>query len=677
MRLASITSLLLLSVRLIGQPVVYDTDEFDQRLRRWSCTGGSLTWGPGYVRLLHSGGPDHALMLRDAYLMAGKPWSLSADMVFEPGYNGAGGIVWSASADADQYYALMLKPTGEVSVMAVTPAGTRTLLPWTKPRKLAKPGQPNLLSLTKQGWRLYITLGGKPVEDLPFPPVTGYRAGVIVAASGAIQVLRFAIDHPPVVIPLIEGPELIARKRPLDSVINQPHTDETAPVLGFDRHTLFFSRADTGNPWYSGALMISRVQGDTLWGPARRISLPGNTRRHAPAWLNRDVTLAVTDGARLLHIDTTGTLLADDWPDEMTGTAKVSTWYLTPDRQTLLFAAIRPDGYGDLDLYVSFRQKGTWTPPLNLGPDINSPGRETCAWLAGDGKTLWFSTDGLPGYGRGDVWRTERLSSTWTQWASPVNLGPRINGPGWDGWYVPVPAADNHWYMASQDSLRGDFDVYGVRIPMDPVRMPLTFVRGQVTDRTTGAPVTAQVTARIISTDDSTLKSTEAPGGSYGAFLDLGKAYEVFAIAPGYYPVMDTVDVRSAKTYRETTLDLELIPLETGRTIQLEQVFFERATAVLLPTSRPELDRLVMLMLAMPGLVIEIQGHTDNIGSEDELLLLSEARARMVRSYLMARGVDPSRMVAVGFGSMHPIASNETPETRRLNRRVAFRILSQ
>ena len=106
-------------------------------------------------------------------------------------------------------------------------------------------------------------------------------------------------------------------------------------------------------------------------------------------------------------------------------------------------------------------------------------------------------------------------------------------------------------------------------------------------------------------------------------------------------------------------------------------MFFERAQDVLLPGSYAELDRLVSLMQAIPSLEIEILGHTDNIGDERELLALSQARAARVRLYLIEKGIAARRIRSRGLGPSQPIASNADPQTRRLNRRVEFRILQR
>src|SRR5690606_9653249 len=106
-------------------------------------------------------------------------------------------------------------------------------------------------------------------------------------------------------------------------------------------------------------------------------------------------------------------------------------------------------------------------------------------------------------------------------------------------------------------------------------------------------------------------------------------------------------------------------------------ILFDFAKAELKPEAFPELERVVELMRARPAMVIEVGGHTDNIGSDEFNQNLSEQRANAVLKFIVSKGIDKGRVTAVGYGEKKPRVSNDDEESgRELNRRVEFRIIT-
>ena len=104
------------------------------------------------------------------------------------------------------------------------------------------------------------------------------------------------------------------------------------------------------------------------------------------------------------------------------------------------------------------------------------------------------------------------------------------------------------------------------------------------------------------------------------------------------------------------------------------QVLFESNSYALLPASLPELNKLVQILEENPSMHIQISGHTDNVGKAADNLTLSTNRAKAIVQYLSSKGIATERLSYKGFGSDNPIATNETPEGRALNRRTSFTI---
>jgi OOP family OmpA-OmpF porin len=136
----------------------------------------------------------------------------------------------------------------------------------------------------------------------------------------------------------------------------------------------------------------------------------------------------------------------------------------------------------------------------------------------------------------------------------------------------------------------------------------------------------------------------------------------------GEPPIIEQKFVELEKVIQE-------MPPKVGDKFILKNIYFETAKATLLPTSNFALDSLYRLLIKYPTMEIKISGHTDSQGSHEYNLVLSESRALAVYSYLVERSISSERLDFVGFGKMQPIATNETPEGRQMNRRVEFEVV--
>jgi outer membrane protein OmpA-like peptidoglycan-associated protein len=119
-------------------------------------------------------------------------------------------------------------------------------------------------------------------------------------------------------------------------------------------------------------------------------------------------------------------------------------------------------------------------------------------------------------------------------------------------------------------------------------------------------------------------------------------------------------------------LDIYLKKIEVGKSVVLNNIFFEVNKYELRDVSKTELNTLVDLMKKNPTMKIELSGHTDNSGIETENKVLSENRAKAVMEYLISNGIEAARLSAKGYGSTKPIADNKTEEGKQKNRRTEF-----
>lgn len=136
---------------------------------------------------------------------------------------------------------------------------------------------------------------------------------------------------------------------------------------------------------------------------------------------------------------------------------------------------------------------------------------------------------------------------------------------------------------------------------------------------------------------------------------------------------MGGVDDLTELTRGTNPLDADDDVVKVGVPIILEGVTFETGKADITPESAQVLRGALKTLTTYPDIVVEIGGHTDNVGSKNSNIRLSQRRADSVRNWLIERGIDPNRITSKGYGPDQPIAPNDTPENKRKNRRIEFK----
>jgi outer membrane protein OmpA-like peptidoglycan-associated protein/Tol biopolymer transport system component len=341
---------------------------------------------------------------------------------------------------------------------------------------------------------------------------------------------------------------------------------------------------------------------------------------------------------------------------------------LAADGRTLYFVSDRPGGIGGQDIYVSTRVGDNWTAPQNLGTSINTPGHEASPFIAADGKTLYFSSEGRAGLGGYDVYVSRNVGGVWSE---PENAGTPINSTFDDLFYTAELGTQHAFVSSNRDSTLGGLDIFSVE-PNPFASGGVTVVRGTVRDAVTHQALGAAVTiSNLESGEDIARFRSDDSTGEYLVVLQPGGRYSITAEAPGYLFYSDLYEVER-RTDVTLQHDIDLSPSLTGKTRLL--VFFDFNSANLKNESTPDLNRAVSLLKDFPSNRVVVTGYTDSIGSAEFNQRLSESRAVSVRQYLMQHGIDGSRVDAIGLGEANPIATNETEEGRALNRRVEFQL---
>ncbi len=342
------------------------------------------------------------------------------------------------------------------------------------------------------------------------------------------------------------------------------------------------------------------------------------------------------------------------------------------DGNRIIFTSARTGGYGSEDLYMIERNIfGEWGPPMNLGGMVNTPFSDASPFLSQDGKTLYFASNGHPGYGGYDLFKSVLENG---KWSPPINLGKPLNTAG-DDEYFTIGGSGEIGYFAS--NREGDqLDLFEMEIPEDMRPQPTVVVEGVVTNSKTKALVGGYVMVEDLNTAEliAVSKSNSATG-KYLVVLPAGKTYSVSANKEGFFFHSERFDVPVTSKFQTIKKDIELKPIEKGAKVILNNIFFETGKATLSPQSRVELEKAIELMKTNPSMKIEVGGHTDNVGDDAFNMKLSHDRAKSVREYLVNGGVAPDRLQAKGYGELNPIATNDTDDGRKSNRRTEFVIL--
>ncbi len=348
---------------------------------------------------------------------------------------------------------------------------------------------------------------------------------------------------------------------------------------------------------------------------------------------------------------------------------------LSPDKKALYFASSMPGGFGGKDIWVTRRLiTGQWSRPENLGEAVNTSGDESCPFMHADNETLYFNSNGHMGYGMTDLFLSKKVNDS--SWTVAQNLGYPINTIDDEGSLIVASDAKTAYYASDKSDTKGGLDIYSFQLREDIRPLKTLWVKGKVFDTKTlaGLPSTVELTDIKKQQQVSNIQTDEE--GNYLITLPVGKEYAFNVNRRGYLFYSDHFSLLKNETDSVFTINIPLQPIEKGASITLKNIFFESNQFELQPQSKSELDKLVLLLQENPKLIIQIDGHTDNIGQPKDNLLLSNNRAKSLVDYLLSKGITPQRLSYKGFGAGKPIADNTTDEGRALNRRTQLSVIS-
>lgn len=423
-----------------------------------------------------------------------------------------------------------------------------------------------------------------------------------------------------------------------------------------------------------------------VWKQARSLGPPVNTAGNEGALsLSADGQILVYASSNLEGEGSTdlyqSTLQNGSWSNPINLGPKVNSkhWDSQPsisaDGRKLFFISSRPGGYGKSDIWYSEKdENGEWKEAINLGKTINTSEEENSPFLHQDGITLYFASNGHIGLGGFDLYKTSVLDEK--NPTVPENLGYPIN-TGKNEEFMIINARGNVAYLSSERGNSRNKDLYYFEMPVKARPNPVTWVSGIVYDAISKQPLEASFSLTDLSNGLEIIQSKSSSDGSYLVVLPAGKEYAFQCSKEGYLFHSENFSLSNTNQPSDAyELNIALQAVQVGKSTILRNVFFATNEYTLSEASELELKQLVVFLNENPALRIEIGGHTDNQGDREYNQQLSENRARSVREFIIQHGIDAKRIVHKGYGMNKPIRENDSEEGRAFNRRTEFTILS-
>ena len=359
---------------------------------------------------------------------------------------------------------------------------------------------------------------------------------------------------------------------------------------------------------------------------------------------------------------------------------------LSSDGKKLFFSSNRQDGNGGSDIWLSTRTDTSgWTPPVTLPTEINTKGNEESPFIHPDGHTLYFRSDTHIGMGGYDIFFSRYIDSTQT-WTPAKNIGYPINTEGSEG-ALSVSLDGKKAYFASdmaylEDKANSNLDIYSFDLYHEARPLPTTFVKATITDIETGEPLKANYSIEPLNKSISPISGKSNKNGNMITSLPTNIDYAFFVEREGYMFYSGKFSLEGIQDVSDPfILEIQLSPIPKvedevkkveAKPIILNNIFFESGSATLKAESDIEITKLAQNLKTNPTLNIEIHGHTDNVGTDGDNLVLSEERAKAVMMALVDKGILSTRISSKGFGESMPIDTNDTEEGRKNNRRTEF-----
>lgn len=323
---------------------------------------------------------------------------------------------------------------------------------------------------------------------------------------------------------------------------------------------------------------------------------------------------------------------------------------LCPTGDTLYFVSDAPNGMGGKDLYMAELDGEEWVNVQNLGAQINTSGDEMYPTIHPDG-TLYFASNGHPGYGGLDLFMAKRDTTVRDSAAWLVfNMGAPFNSNADDFGITFAGNTQNGFFSSNRGQKKAIDRIYEFILPE-----MVFLVQGAITDNN-GEPV-SNATIRLVGDDGTHTRVQARRDGTYKIKLSKDVRYVMLATARGYLNAKEQFNTLNLADSKTQQLDFSLSPV--SKPVTMDNIFYEFGKWDLTPASETGLASLVKLLNDNPNITIELSAHTDMKGDSVFNVNLSEKRAQSVCNYLISKGIERERLTPVGYGKQKPVVADK------------------
>jgi outer membrane protein OmpA-like peptidoglycan-associated protein len=349
---------------------------------------------------------------------------------------------------------------------------------------------------------------------------------------------------------------------------------------------------------------------------------------------------------------------------------------LSSDGRSLYFVRAPKKSFGNSDILRSDKdENGEWKTPVKLNSNINTNLDEQSVFIHPDSRTLYFSSNGHIGMGGADLYFS-KWDNEIEDWGKAINLGCPINTHNDESSIMVAPDGKLAYFATEREDGFGGLDIYSFELPESIQPEKITYLKGVVFDKDTKEFLNAEFELIDLESGKQIIFSnSDSENGSFLLTLNLNRNYLLNVSKQGYLFYSDQFLLKNSFDVQQPFIkNIPLQAIALGKNVVLKNIFFAFNESKLVMESEIELNKLILFLNNNPEIHIEIQGHTDNIGTTAFNLQLSRDRAKAVYEYLIEHQIDANRLKHIGFGFEKPLAGNETERGRAQNRRTEILI---